>query len=164
MKAVYAEAKNGIIGKDGTLPWHLPHDLAFFKAETMGTTMIMGRKTFDGMNQRVLPGRQTLILTRDNHYKAPAAVNVCHSIEEAVQKTKYKPTTVIGGAEIFHLFLPYIDEIKRTVVHAEVEGDTRMPDDFLNNFECIEQKYHPKDAHNIYDITFETWKRKNVNN
>jgi dihydrofolate reductase len=122
---VVARAANGIIGKDGRLPWHLPADLRHFKAVTTGTAMIMGRKTFDSLG-RLLPGRRHIVLTRDRHWSAEGA-EVVHTVDEALQRAAPDPATVIGGAEIFDLFLPHASHVELTEVHLDAEGDTRMP-------------------------------------
>ncbi len=123
---VVARAQNGVIGRGGTLPWHLPADLKRFKALTMGTSMLMGRKTFDSL-PGLLPGRRHLVLTRDRDWSAPGA-EVVHSVEDALAAAGGEPLSVIGGAEIFALMLPYADRIELTEVLADVDGDTFMPD------------------------------------
>jgi dihydrofolate reductase len=122
---VVARADNGVIGKDGKLPWHLPADLKHFKSATMGTAMIMGRKTFESLG-RLLPGRRHIVLTRDRGWRADKA-EVVHSVDEALRVAGDDPVTVIGGAEIFDLFLPHADAIELTEVKLDAEGDTVMP-------------------------------------
>lgn len=123
---VVARARNGVIGRDGTLPWHLPADLKRFKALTTGTAMVMGRKTFDSL-PGLLPGRRHIVLTRDADWQAPGA-EVVHSSQEALSAAGETPVSIIGGAEIFALFLPLADRIELTDVLADVQGDTVMPD------------------------------------
>jgi dihydrofolate reductase len=123
---VVARARNGVIGRDGTLPWHLPADLRRFKALTMGSVMVMGRKTFDSL-PGVLPGRRHVVITRDESWHAEGA-EVAHSADEALQVAGAEPVSVIGGAEIFALFLPLADRIELTEVLAEIPGDTVMAD------------------------------------
>ncbi|HEY0446852.1 MAG TPA: dihydrofolate reductase [Allosphingosinicella sp.] len=122
---VVARARNGVIGRDGRLPWHLPADLRHFKAATTGTAMIMGRKTFESLG-RLLPGRRHIVLTRDRGWSAEGA-EVAHSVEEALAAGGDEPVTVIGGAEIFELFLPHAAAVELTQVHIDAEGDTLMP-------------------------------------
>ncbi|MBB4155160.1 dihydrofolate reductase [Sphingomonas jinjuensis] len=117
-----ARADNGVIGRDGTLPWHLPADLKRFKRETMGRAMIMGRKTFDSF-PAPLPGRRHIVLTRDTEWRADGA-EVSYSPEEALALAD-GDAAVIGGAEIFALFTP--DRIELTEVHARPEGDAIVP-------------------------------------
>ena len=123
---VVARARNGVIGRDGALPWHLPADLKRFKALTTGTAMVMGRKTFDSL-PGLLPGRPHIVLTRDTGWQAPGA-EVVHSSQEALAAAGETPVSIIGGAEIFALFLPLADRIELTDVLADVQGDTVMPD------------------------------------
>jgi dihydrofolate reductase len=123
---VVARAANGVIGRDGTLPWHLPADLKRFKALTTGSAMVMGRKTFDSL-PGLLPGRRHVVLTRASDWSAPGA-EVVHSVEEALQAAGDVPLSVIGGAEIFQLFRPHVSRIELTEVLAEVPGDTFMRD------------------------------------
>src|SRR6478672_12180489 len=113
---VVARARNGVIGRDGSLPWHLPADLKRFKALTMGSVMVMGRKTFESL-PGLLPGRRHVVLTRDRDWKADGA-EVAHSVDEAVRIAGHEPISVIGGADIFQLFLPAADRIELTEVLA----------------------------------------------
>ncbi len=123
---VVARATNGVIGKDGGLPWHISADLKRFKALTMGTVLVMGRKTFDSL-PKVLPGRRHIVITRDRDWRAEGA-EVAHSAEEALAMAGDQPVSVIGGADIFRLFLPLADGIELTEVLAAVDGDTMMDD------------------------------------
>jgi len=123
---VVARALNGVIGRGGTLPWHIPADLKRFKAVTMGTAMVMGRKTFESL-PKVLPGRRHIVLTRDPGWSAEGA-EVAHSVQEALALAGNEPVSVIGGADVFALFLPVADRIELTEVLGHIEGDTVMPD------------------------------------
>jgi len=123
---VVARAQNGVIGKDGKLPWHIPADLKRFKALTMGSAMLMGRKTFESL-PGLLPGRRHIVLTRDRDWHAEGAA-VVHNVAEALQAGGGQPLSVIGGAEIFQLLLPHTTRIELTEVLADVDGDTMMPD------------------------------------
>jgi dihydrofolate reductase len=122
---VVARAENGVIGKDGGLPWHLPDDLKRFKALTMGTSMVMGRKTFDSLG-RLLPGRQHIVLTRDPRWSAEG-VDVATDIDAALALAGSPAISVIGGAEIIRLFLPIADRIELTEIEGAPEGDTFLP-------------------------------------
>ena len=119
-----ARADNGVIGRDGHLPWHLPADLKRFKAQTIGRPMIMGRKTFESFPSP-LPGRRHIVLTRDRSWSA-AGAEVVHSVEEALALAG-GDAAVIGGAEVFALFLDQADRVELTEVHAEPEGDATVP-------------------------------------
>jgi dihydrofolate reductase len=123
---VVARATNGVIGRDGTLPWRISADLKRFKRLTMGSVMVMGRRTFDSL-PGLLPGRRHVVLTRDRDWSAPGA-EVAHSIDEALALAGDEPVSVIGGAEIFELFLPHADRLELTEVLEDVPGDTFMAD------------------------------------
>ena len=121
-----ARADDGTIGNGGTLPWHLPADLKRFKAQTMGKPMIMGRKTFESL-PGLLPGRRHIVLTRDAAWSAPGA-EVVADPQAALALADAEDVAIIGGAEIFALFLPMADRIELTEIHGDFAGDTRMPE------------------------------------
>jgi dihydrofolate reductase len=123
---VLARAINGVIGKDGQLPWYIPGDLKRFKQLTMGSAMIMGRKTFDSL-PGILPGRRHIVMTRDPKW-AVEGVEVVHDVDSAIEAAGKTPISVIGGAAIFELFEPLADKIELTEVIAELDGDVSMPD------------------------------------
>lgn len=125
MVLVVARAENGAIGKEGRLPWHLPDDLRHFKRVTMGTPMVMGRRTFDSL-PGLLPGRRHIVVTRDPTWSALGAERAT-TPEEALQMAGGERVSIIGGAEIFAAFLPIADEVILTEVHASPEADTFMP-------------------------------------
>ena len=119
---IWAQSTSGVIGRDGTIPWHLPEDLARFKTLTMGHTVVMGRRTWDSLPARFrpLPGRRNVVLTRNRGFDAPGA-EVVGSIDDAIDDQ----TWVIGGSEIYHLALPAATRCEVT----EVEIDLRLEDD-----------------------------------
>jgi len=119
-----ARADNGVIGQAGTLPWHLPADLKRFKAMTMGTPMLMGRKTFDSF-PAALPGRRHLVLTRDRDWRGAGAEPV-HDVDAALALAG-DSVAVIGGAEIFALLLDRADRVELTEIHATPDGDAVVP-------------------------------------
>lgn len=123
---VVARAQNGVIGRGGRLPWHIPADLKRFKQLTMGTAMVMGRRTFDSL-PGILPGRKHIILTRDRNRCVPGVI-CAHGVGDAIQLAGGEPISVIGGSDIFALFLPLADRIELTEVLDDVEGDTSIPD------------------------------------
>ncbi len=130
-RAIAAMAENRVIGNHNTIPWHLPEDFKWFKKTTMGQTLLMGRKTFDSIG-RPLPGRQTIILSR-NQLSIPntQTVNTIESIESvATSDTIW----IAGGAEIYQLMLPKCSDLYLTRVHQRPVGDTFFPD-FENHFE-----------------------------
>ena len=122
---VVARADNGVIGRDGALPWRIPADLKRFKALTLGAPMIMGRKTFDSL-PGLLPGRRHIVLTRDTSWQAEGA-EVAHSVDTALALVGGPRVSIIGGAEIYALFRSRADRIELTEVHAAPEGDTILP-------------------------------------
>ena len=122
---VLARADNGVIGQDGGLPWRLPADLKHFKALTLGHPMVMGRKTFDSL-PGLLPGRRHIVLTRDAGWSGEGA-EVAHSVEEAIRLAAAPAIMVIGGAQIYDLFLPHADRIELTEVHLDAQGDAAIP-------------------------------------
>ena len=122
---IVARAGNGVIGREGKLPWHIPADLKRFKRLTMGTAMVMGRRTFESL-PGLLPGRRHIVLTRDPGWAAPGT-EVARDPDEAIALAAPDPVTVIGGAEIFALLMPRATRIELTEVHGPVEGDTFMP-------------------------------------
>jgi dihydrofolate reductase len=124
---VYAQSRNGIIGADGGLPWHLPSDLKRFKEMTLGKPIVMGRKTWDGLPRKPLPGRVNIVVTRQHGFAADGVVVVA-SAAEAIQAACDAPELcVIGGGEIYQMFLNLADRIYLTEVDVDVAGDTRAP-------------------------------------
>jgi dihydrofolate reductase len=122
---ILARATNGVIGKEGKLPWHLPADLRHFKQHTQGAPMIMGRKTFESL-PALLEGRRHIVLTRDRKWAEDGA-DMAHSVKDALKLANAPHVSVIGGAEIYTLFLPLADRIELTEVHMEAHGDTILP-------------------------------------
>jgi dihydrofolate reductase len=141
---VVAVAANGVIGRDGAMPWHLPNDLRHFKALTTGKPMIMGRKTFESL-PGLLPGRRHIVLTRDRTWAEDGA-EVARSPEEAIALANAPHIAVIGGAEIYRQFLPHADRIEWTEVAAEPEGDTRFPDFDRAEWNEVARETHPADG------------------
>ena len=134
LSLVVARAANGVIGRDGGLPWRLKSDLALFKANTLGKPIIMGRKTWDSLPRKPLPGRMNVVLSRDGSFEPNQAV-VCESFLEAVQMAKEQAeedgvdeVCVIGGRDLFEMALPKAKRLYLTEVTAQVEGDVTFPD------------------------------------
>lgn len=140
---ILARAANGVIGANGRMPWHLPADLRRFKQITMGRPMIMGRKTFDSL-PAVLEGRRHIVLTRDADWQDEGAEPVA-SVEDALKLANAPHVMVIGGAEIYRLFLPMADRIELTEVAIEPAGDAVIdyPDPAL--WRQIAREDHPAD-------------------
>ena len=124
--AIVAMTTDRVIGRNGTLPWHLPEDLAFFKRTTSGHPIVMGRKTFESIG-RPLPKRRNIVLTRDPNWSAPGT-EVIHSPEELAKLPDISGTVyLIGGAEIYQAFFPHTDEVLVTHVLEPHAGDTYLP-------------------------------------
>jgi dihydrofolate reductase len=127
LSIIVAMSKNRVIGANGTIPWHLPEELKRFKALTMGHSIIMGRKTWESIG-RLLPGRKTVIVTRQPGYRVPGAT-IAHSLDEAIAACGDDGEIfVIGGAELYAQALPRAGRLYLTTVDAEVAGDTAMPE------------------------------------
>lgn len=138
---VLARADNGVIGRDGDLPWRLPADLKHFKAITAGHPMIMGRKTFDSL-PGLLPGRRHIVLTRDTGWTGKGA-EVAHDVDAALARAAAPSVMVIGGAEIYRLFLDRADRIELTEVHVEAVGDAAIAYPDPAQWREIERADHP---------------------
>lgn len=156
---VAAMAENGTIGRDNTLPWRLPEDLKRFKSLTMSKLLLMGRKTYESIG-RPLPGRTSIVLTRDRNWKAEGVV-VVGSLGQALSYARDAEELVaIGGAEIYRLLMPFARRIYLTLVHAEIPGDTFFPDFDPTQWADVECHSHPADERNAYPFTFVTLERK----
>jgi dihydrofolate reductase len=156
---VVALAENGVIGRDNHLLWRIKTDLGRFRRLTMGKPMIMGRKTFQSIG-KPLPGRETIVLTRDAHFAA-AGVHVVHAWEEAVAKgaelaarMEADSVAVAGGAEIYALALPEVQSLFLTKVHAAPEGDAVFPDFDRSQFRETKREEHPKGPDDEHPFTF----------
>jgi dihydrofolate reductase len=119
---IWAQDENGLIGKDNSLPWHLPEDLKFFKNTTLGHPIVMGRKTYESIG-RPLPGRENIILTGDISFEA-AGCTVVSSVDDVLDKSKVEEVFVTGGAAVFKSFMPYVDRLYVTRIHHVFNGDT----------------------------------------
>ena len=165
LSLVVAVAENGVIGSGGDLPWRLSGDLQRFKRLTMGHALVMGRKTYESIG-RPLPGRVTIVLTRQADYPPPhPQVLVAHSLDEAralVRTTDMDPheAFVVGGAEIYRLALPAASQLYYTQVHANPPGDTKFPEIDWQQWEQLEATDYPCDDKNDYTVTWQVWKRR----
>jgi len=154
-------AANGVIGRDNTLPWRMSTDLKRFKALTMGHHMIMGRKTFDSIGRRPLPGRPHVIVTRTD---APIeGVQIARSIDEALHIAQAAGDTepfICGGADIYRQSLHRANRMYITQIHAEVEGDTYFPEfDDVNEWKLVDREDFEADEKNDYPFSFLTYER-----
>lgn len=157
---VVAVAENNVIGKDNQLIWHLPADLRFFKNLTMGHPILMGRKTYESIG-KPLPGRTTVIITRQQDFEAPGCI-VVNSIDDAIEEaqTINQDVYVIGGAEIYRQALPKTDTIYLTRMHHTFDGDTYFPELNEADWEVTSEERYEPDEKNKYSYSFITLQRK----
>jgi dihydrofolate reductase len=160
-----ARAQNGVIGKDGGLPWRLKSDLQIFKKVTLGKPVIMGRKTFESLPGGALKGRTNIVLTRDGSFIASGAV-VCETFSEAVQIGREQAqedgvgeVCVIGGASVFELALDRARKLYLTEVEAEVEGDVVLPAIDESRWREVSRERHPASETDQYPFTFRVLER-----
>ncbi len=155
---IVAVARNGVIGREGDLPWHLPADLKRFKGLTMGHHLVMGRKTWEEVG-RPLPGRVMVVVTRDPRYRPEGAIAV-NSLEQALQVAQGDDEVFIaGGGEIYRQALPLVDRMYVTRIHAEVAGDTTFPEVDLTAWRLVERAHREADEKHEYPFTFEVYDR-----
>lgn len=160
---VWSEDENQLIGQANQLPWHLPADLKHFKAITMGDAVLMGRKTYETLPIKPLPNRRNIILTRNKDYVAPGA-EVFHSKEAILSAvdTDQQTLHIIGGGEIFKLFIDEVDELYQTIIEGDFEGDTYFPTLDFSEFELLSEKEGIVDEANRHPHTFYHYRRKNT--
>jgi dihydrofolate reductase len=160
---VAALARNRVIGRDGALPWHLPDDLRRFKALTLDGVVVMGRKTFASIG-RPLPRRTSLVLSRRATHVVGCEAPTCAvlaSVEQALDTARSSGSLfVIGGAEIYRLFLPYATRLELTHVEVELEGDVRFPELDADAFRLVREEPHPADARHAHAFRFATYLRR----
>lgn len=149
---IAAIGSNNVIGKDNKLIWHLPADLKHFKELTTGHHLIMGRKTWESIGSKPLPGRTNIVITRDKNYKAEGCTLV-HSLDEAISSVRNEDEVFIaGGAEIYKQAMGKANKMYITRVHHSFEGDTFFPEIGKEWFEAINNDFE-KDAKNKYDFS-----------
>jgi dihydrofolate reductase len=161
ISVIVAMAKNRVIGADNRIPWHLPSELKLFKEVTMGHHIVMGRRTWESIN-RLLPGRTTVIVTRQPDYTVPGAI-IVHSLEDAFAASAGDDEVfVIGGAELFRETLPAADRLHLTIVDAAPEGDTYMPDIDWSAWQETTSRSSPADERNPLAFRYSMYERRNV--
>lgn len=162
--AIWAQTENGVIGNNQTMPWHLPAELRHFKETTMGQVLLMGRVTFDGMKRRILPGRETLILSRDKTFAAEG-IKAFTSVDEVLTwfEQQDKDLYIAGGSAVYEAFDGLYDRLVQTVIHAEIEGDTFFPPLADDQFTLVSEKKHEKDGDNAYDFTIRVLEKEKKN-
>ena len=157
---VVAAATNNAIGKEGTMPWHLPNDMKHFKNVTWGMPVIMGRKTFESLGKS-LPGRKNIVITRQEGWSAENVV-VVKSLEDALfvaGQTDALEVMVIGGGEIYKAYFDKAKRIYLTRVDANPEADTFFPAIDSKHWQLVSQRNHEADDKNAYNYSFQTWER-----
>lgn len=157
---IVAMANNGVIGVNGDLPWRLSADLRRFKQLTMGHSIIMGRKTYESIG-RLLPGRTSIVVTRQKAYAVMPGALLAHCVPDAVELARSSSEAfIIGGAEIYRVALPLVDRMYVTAVAAEVAGDTYFPTWDPMEWRQIEQTDHAADQKNGFDYSFRVYDRQ----
>jgi dihydrofolate reductase len=160
LSILVAVAENGVIGRGGSLPWHLSADLRRFKRLTMGHAIVLGRKTWESIG-RPLPGRQMVVVTRQADYRAEGA-RVAPGFREALEVARElgdRGPFAVGGAEIYRQALPLATRLYRTRVLADIDGDTHFPEYREADWRLVESEWHAADARNDYPYRFELLER-----
>ncbi|QVI35854.1 dihydrofolate reductase [Lacticaseibacillus chiayiensis] len=158
---LWAQDRNGVIGKDGRLPWHLPDDLHYFRAQTVGKIMVVGRRTYESFPKRPLPERTNVVLTYQANYQAPGAV-VLHDVSEVFAYAKQHPDqdlVIAGGAQIFTAFKDDVDTLLVTRLDGSFDGDTKMIPLDWDAFTKVSSRT-VEDANPDLTHTYEVWKKK----
>lgn len=155
---IVAASSNGVIGRDGQIPWHLPRDLQEFKRRTTGHAIIMGRKTFESIG-KPLPNRHSIVLSRSLNALAPG-VDVVRTIDEALEKASGDSSPFfIGGADVYRMAMPLVDRIFLTRVLVNVDGDTFFPDLPKEDWQCVSSESFQADEKNPHECVFEEYVR-----
>lgn len=156
---IAAMASNRVIGRDNRLPWHLSADLQRFKRLTMGHTLVMGRKTFESIG-RPLPGRSTVVVTRQEGY-APQGVRVVHSVEEALAASQGDGEVFIaGGGDIFQQTLPVADRLYLTIIEEAFPGDAYFPEYDQSQWQLVDREDHGPTEDAPFSWSFQTFDRR----
>lgn len=159
---VVAASRNGVIGKDGGLPWHISSDLKLFKQITMGKPVIMGRKTWDSLPRKPLPGRLNIVISRQTAQLVEGAAFV-RGVDEALASAQvdHPPEiAVIGGGEIYRLFWPLADQIYLTEVDLDVEGDTFFPKINSDEWDLLESEAHQRGPNDSASFILKRFRRR----
>jgi dihydrofolate reductase len=156
---IVARARNGVIGRGGTLPWRLPEDLAHFKRTTMGSPIVMGRRTWDSIG-RALPGRRSIVVSRSAAF-TPAGAEVVPSLDAALALVRDVPEVfVIGGAELFKVAAPLAQRMIVTGIDADFEGDTFFPQPDPREWIAVAREPQAPTANRPFAIEFVTYDRR----
>ena len=155
---IVAASANNVIGAQGELPWRLSDDLRRFKEVTMGKPIVMGRKTWDSIG-RPLPGRQNIVITRQDDFAAKGC-DVVGSVDEALSAAgDAAEVMIIGGSQVYALFLPRADRLYLTRVHAEIDGDAFFPEIGETEWRLVSQEHHAADDRNEHAFSFQRFDR-----
>jgi dihydrofolate reductase len=160
--AIVAIARNNVIGKNNDLPWYLPADLKHFKKITTGHTVVMGRTTYESIARRLghsLPNRRNIVISKDKAYRADGC-EVVHSIEKARSLFIVDNVYIIGGAQTYEQFFPYIDRLYVTEIDVDINGDTYFPAIDKSEWKETSREHHEKDDKNLYNYDFIVYERK----
>lgn len=156
---IAAVSENGVIGRDGGLPWRLPADMKHFVEQTRGKPVVMGRKNYEDIG-RPLPKRRNIVLSRRAGFEAPGCV-VVHDPDAAVAAAGDAPEVmIIGGEEVYRDFLPRADRLQITLVHADIPGDTHFPEFDSAAWREVSREWRAADADNAHDMTFIEYRRR----
>lgn len=162
LSLIWAMDEDRVIGIDNRLPWKLPADMQWFRKQTMGKPILMGRNTFDSFGAKPLPGRTNIVVTRDAGYRPEGAL-VVHSIDEALQAAgDAEELMVIGGASFYEQMLPHADRLYVTYVHDHFAGDAWFPEFDLSGWQEIERHDHEADEKNRYRYSFVVYEKGSV--
>ncbi len=142
LSAIVALASNRCIGRDNALPWRLPEDLQRFKRLTLGHTLVMGRKTYDSIG-RPLPGRTTVVVTRQPDWAAPPGVRVAHALDEALDMAGPGEVFLAGGAQLYAQAMDRVRRLYLTRIERPYEGDTFFPEVDLSGWRLVADEPHP---------------------
>lgn len=151
--------QNRLIGRKGTLPWRLPADVKYFKEITMGHPIVMGRKTWESLPKRPLPGRKNIVLTQNIDYQAPGA-DIIHDPGELANKVGQEEVFVIGGAQVFSYFLPVADRLYITEIDHVFEGDTYFPQYDVDKWRLVSEREGQINEENHYAHRYLVYERK----
>jgi dihydrofolate reductase len=166
LSMIWAMSRNGVIGRNNTLPWHLPRDMKHFMTTTRGHPLIMGRRTFESMDRRPLPGRANIVVSSNADYAAPGAV-VVTSLEAALAEAEQRcreagvdEAFITGGAELYRLGLEVADRLYVTEVAAQLEGDTFFPEIDWSRWRRVSSESFAADETHAYSFTISVFERR----
>jgi dihydrofolate reductase len=159
LSVIAAMSSNRVIGANGSIPWHLPVDMKYFKNTTSKHTIIVGRKTFESFGGSPLPNRRNIVLTRDSQFKSPGA-EIFNSLDSALEScTGDKEVFICGGAQIYEQALPLCDKLYITEVNTYVFGDTYFPKIDRDDWIITSESFNKRDTRNEFATTMKILRR-----